>query len=139
VEIQISTLDPYEYSSNMTMLCIWTWERFRPSVWKWLQRQNEKEKRHLIDVQFSTDKKLTTGQDRQKKAIFSVLDPTRFRANKDCLLKLYDNQIIKNSFLWAFLGNTCLHWDYFIWLAEGVATILLCKTCLHAVNHRLIA
>jgi len=51
---------------------------------------------------------------------------TRFRTNRDCLLKLYVNQISKNSFLWALLGNTCLHWAYFMWLAEGVATILCC-------------
>ena len=51
---------------------------------------------------------------------------TRFRANRDFLLKLYVNEISKNSFLWALLGNTCLQWAYFIWLAEGVATILCC-------------
>jgi len=37
--------------------------------------KKRKEKRYLIDVQFSTDEKLATGQDRQRKAIFSVLDP----------------------------------------------------------------
>jgi len=75
-KIQMSTQDPCEYSSNTTILCIWTWERCRPSLWKWLQKNNEKEKRYLIDCQFSTDKKLATGQDRQRKAIFSVLDVT---------------------------------------------------------------
>jgi len=40
---------------------------------KVVTKKNEKEKRYLIDVQFSTDKKLATGQDRQRKA---VLDPT---------------------------------------------------------------
>ena len=24
------------------------------------------------------------------------------------------------------MGKTCLHWAYFIWLAEGVAIILCC-------------
>jgi len=43
---------------------------------KVVTKKNENERRHLIDVQFSTDKKLATGQDRQRKAIFSVLDPT---------------------------------------------------------------
>ena len=43
---------------------------------KVVTKKNENEKRYLIDVQFSTDKKLATGQDRQRKAIFSVLDPT---------------------------------------------------------------
>jgi len=42
------------------------------------------------------------------------------------LLKLYVNQISKDSFLSALLGNTCLHWAYFKWLAEGVVTILCC-------------
>jgi len=51
---------------------------------------------------------------------------TRFCANRDCLSKLYVNQTSKNSFLWALLGNTSLHWAYFIWLAEGVAKILCC-------------
>jgi len=39
-------------------------------------KKNEKQKRYLIDVHFSTDKKLATAQDRQRKAIFSVLNPT---------------------------------------------------------------
>jgi len=43
---------------------------------KVVTKKNEKEKRYLIDVQFSTDKKVATRQDRQRKAIFSVLDPT---------------------------------------------------------------
>jgi len=50
---------------------------------------------------------------------------TRFR-KQICLLKLYVNQISKNSFLWALLGNTSLHWAYFIWIAEGVATTPCC-------------
>jgi len=41
-----------------------------------ITKKNEKEKRYWIDVQFSTDKNLITAQDRQRKAIFSVLDPT---------------------------------------------------------------
>jgi len=41
-----------------------------------ITKKNEKEKRYWIDVQFSTDKNLVTAQDRQRKAIFSVLDPT---------------------------------------------------------------
>ena len=39
---------------------------------KVVAKKNEKE----MEVQFSTDKKLATGQDRQIKAIFSVLGPT---------------------------------------------------------------
>jgi len=43
---------------------------------KVVTKKNEKEKRYLIDVQFSTDKKVAIGQDHQRKAILSVLDPT---------------------------------------------------------------
>jgi len=43
---------------------------------KVVTKKNEKEKRFLTDVQFSIDKNLATGQDRQRKAIFSVLDRT---------------------------------------------------------------
>jgi len=30
----MSTLSSYQYSNNTTILCIWEWERCRPSVWK---------------------------------------------------------------------------------------------------------
>jgi len=43
----MSTLDSYQYSSNTTILCIWAWERCRRSVWKRLQKKNEKEKKVL--------------------------------------------------------------------------------------------
>jgi len=33
----MSTLDSYQYSDTTTILCIWTWDRFRPFVWKRLQ------------------------------------------------------------------------------------------------------
>jgi len=39
-----SILDSYQYSNNTTILCIWAWERCRASVWKRLQKKNEKEK-----------------------------------------------------------------------------------------------
>jgi len=32
--MQISALDSYQYSISATMLCIWAWERCRPSVWR---------------------------------------------------------------------------------------------------------
>jgi len=78
-EIQMSTLDPY-----MSTVAAWQCNASgrekdaacKQSLWKWLQKRNEKDKRYIIDVQFSTDKKLATGQDRHRKAIFSVLDPT---------------------------------------------------------------
>ena len=31
-EMQMSTVDSYQYSNNTTILCIWARERFRPSV-----------------------------------------------------------------------------------------------------------
>jgi len=54
---------------------------------------------HLIDVQFSTDEKLATTQDRQTLQnsdekqycqywILRLVVFTRFRSNRDCLLKL---------------------------------------------------
>jgi len=36
-----------------------------------------------------------------------------------------------------YLEKMCLHWAYFIWLAEGVAKVLCCaRICLHAVYHQ---
>ena len=57
-------------------------------------------KKNLIDVKFSTDKKLATTQDRQTLQnydekqycqywILRLVVFTRFRANRVCLLKLY--------------------------------------------------
>jgi len=40
----MSTLNSYQYSNNKTILCIWVWKRCRPSLWKRLQKKNEKEK-----------------------------------------------------------------------------------------------
>ena len=31
-EMQMPTIDSYQYSSNTTILCIWAWERFKPSL-----------------------------------------------------------------------------------------------------------
>jgi len=67
----MSTLDPM---STVATRQYYTSEREMQAVFmKVVTKKNEKEKRYLIDVQFSTDKKLATGQDRQRKA---VLDPT---------------------------------------------------------------
>jgi len=33
VEMLMSTLNSYQYSKNTTILCIWAWDRCRPSVW----------------------------------------------------------------------------------------------------------
>jgi len=38
-EMQMSTLDSYQYSNNTTILYIGAWERCRPSVWKRLQKK----------------------------------------------------------------------------------------------------
>jgi len=40
----MSTVDSYQYSNNTTILCICAWERCRSSLWKRLQKKNEKEK-----------------------------------------------------------------------------------------------
>jgi len=40
----MSTLDSYQYSNNTTILCIWAWDRCKPSLWKRLQKNNEKGK-----------------------------------------------------------------------------------------------
>jgi len=98
--MQMSILDFYQYSNSTTILCIWAWETFRPSVWKRLHEKNEKEKkRYLLDVQFSTDKKLATTPDRQTLQnsdekqysqywILRLVVFTRFPANRDCLFKV---------------------------------------------------
>jgi len=95
-------------------------------------------KRYLIDVQFSTDRKTATTQDRQtlqnsdekqycRYWILHLVVFTRFSANKDCLLKLYmlvrSARTVSRALYWE---KTCLHWVYFMWLAEGVATIFCC-------------
>jgi len=60
----------------------------------------KKKKRYLIDVQFFTNKKLATTQDRQTLQNFDekqycqywilrLVVFTRYPANSDCLLKLY--------------------------------------------------
>jgi len=41
--MQMLTLEPYQCSNNTTILCIWPWERCRPSAWKRLQKKNQKE------------------------------------------------------------------------------------------------
>ena len=64
------------------------------------ERELKRKRRYLIDVQFSTDKKLTTTQDRQTLQNFDekqcsqywilrLVVFSRFPANRDCLLKLY--------------------------------------------------
>jgi len=34
--MQIFAPDSCQYSNNMTTLCIWTWERCKQFLWKWL-------------------------------------------------------------------------------------------------------
>ena len=145
----------------MTILCIWAWERFRPSVWKLLQKTNEKEKT-VLDVQFpltkSSQQRKTTryckNTDEKEDCQFWILRLvvfTRFPANRYCLLKLYMlvksartiwnchfPSNIKYSFSRASLGKTCLHWAYFVanWGCCDNTLLLLCKSCLHAVYHR---
>jgi len=58
------TLDSCQYSNNTTILCIWAWERFRPSVWKRLQKKWNRKHRYLM-FNFPLTKMLAMTQDRQ--------------------------------------------------------------------------
>jgi len=127
----MSTLDPYEYSRNTTILYIWAWERCKPSYESDYKKRMKKKNGAWLMFNFPMTKSSQQGKTAREKQYFQywilrLVVFTRFRSNRDCLLKLYINQISKNSFLWALLGNTNRHWVYFIWLAEGVATILCC-------------
>jgi len=142
----MSTLDSYQHSNNTTILCTWVWERCRPSLWKWLRKRK---KMVLIVVQFSTEKKLATTQDRQTlqnsdekqycqywilRLVVFLLD----LAQIDCLLKLY--MLVKS----AWTVSSELDWEKVstLGLLHMVSwgccdnTLLLWKTCLHAVYHR---
>jgi len=107
-------------------------------------------KRYLIDVQFSTDKKLTTMQYRQRLQntdkkqycqylILRLVVFTRFRADRDCLLMLY-YMLVKS----ARTVSRELYWENVstLGLLHMVSwgccdnTLLLCKTCLNAVYYR---
>jgi len=144
----MSTLDSYHYSNNTTILCIWAWERRRPSVWKRLQKKQwKRKKRYLIDVQFSTDKKLATTQDHQTLQnsdekqdcqywILRLVLFTRFHKNRDCLLKLYYCYQLE-QFLMNFTGKNVSTLGLLHMVTWGCCdnTLLLCKTCLHAVYY----
>jgi len=79
--MQMSTLDSCQYSNNTTILCIWAWERFTPSVWKRLQKKDEKEKTILLWCSiFHWQKARNKARPPyivklRRKAILSVLDP----------------------------------------------------------------
>jgi len=110
-----------------------------------------KKNKTVLDVQFPLTKKLATTQDRQilqnsdekqdcQFWILRLVVFTRFPANRDCLLKLYmsvkSGRTVSRELRWGkrvYIGLTS-------WLTEGVVTtdntLLLCKTCLHAVYHR---
>jgi len=93
-----------------------------------------KKKKTLLDVQFSTDKKLATKQYRQilqnsdekqdcQFCILCLVVFTRFSPNRDCLLKLCMS--VKS----ARTVSRELHWGNVstgltVWLTEGVVTIL---------------
>jgi len=50
-EMQMSTLYSHQCSNNTTILCIWAWNRCRPSVWKRLQ-----ERKTVLKYNFSLTK-----------------------------------------------------------------------------------
>jgi len=149
--MQMSTLDSYQWSNNTMILCIWAWERCKPSLWKRLRKKNE-EKRYLIGFQFSADKKVATTQDRQTLQnsdekqycqywILHLVVFTRFRANRDCLLKLCMLAKSAKSFLVSFTWRnvSILGWRHMVSWACCDNTLLLCKPCLHAVYQRPMA
>jgi len=95
----MSTLDSYQHNNNTTILCIWAWERCRPSVWKWLQKRLKKKKTVLNWYSNFHRQKLATTQDRQalknsderpycQSCILRLVVFTRFPANTAWLLKL---------------------------------------------------
>ena len=99
-EMQMSTLDSYQYSNSTTILWTWVWEWCRPSLWKWLRkRMKKKKKRYLLVLNFPLTKSsqqcktATHCKTPMKSNIVSIgsyvwlflLD----LAQTDCLLKLY--------------------------------------------------
>jgi len=106
---------------------------------KVVTKKNEKEKkRRLIHVQFSTDNKLATTQDRHplnsdEKQYCQYWIPrlvvfTRFRASRDCLLKFHmlgksaktvSHELYREKRVRIAIAS---YW----FIAEGVATIICC-------------
>ena len=67
-EMQMSTLDSYQYIctlNNTTILCIMGVREMQAVCMKAVTKKWKRKKRYFIDVQFSTDKKLSTTQNRQ--------------------------------------------------------------------------
>jgi len=96
----MSTLESYQYSNNTTILCTWAWERCKPSLWKWLQKKSEKEKKWYLVFNFpltrssqqrKTAKRLQNSDEKQycQYWILRLVVFTWFRANRHCLFKLY--------------------------------------------------
>jgi len=128
----------------MTILCIWAWERFRPSVWKRLQKNNEKEKNGTLCVNFhwrksSQHRQILQNSDEKQDCQFWILRLvvfTRFPANRDCLLK--PNMLVKSARTVSreLHWGKRLQWAYFV-VNWGCCdnTLLLCKSCRHAAYH----
>jgi len=67
-------------SNNTTILCIWAWERFRPSLWKWLQKRMKKKVLNWCSI-FHWQKARNNARPPETakiwwKAILSALHPT---------------------------------------------------------------
>ena len=94
-EMQMSTVDSYQYSNNTTILRIWARERFRPSVWNWWQKKNEKEKNgtywcSIFDWQKVRNNERSPDTAKLRwKAMLSVLDGTF-----GCFYKISRKQIV---------------------------------------------
>jgi len=82
-EMQMSTLDSYQYNNDTTILYIWAWKRWRWSLWKCLQKNNKKEDKRYLNwcsiFDWQKARNNAKPPDTAKllwKAILSVLNPT---------------------------------------------------------------
>ena len=130
----------------MTILCIWPWERFRPSVWKRLQKKKWKRKKRYLMFNFHWEK--SSQQSKTARYCQTPMKTKIVSFGSYVWLFLPDfpqteiacwNSICYQleQFPRASLGKTCVHWAYFVVNWECCDnTLLQCKTCLHAVYHR---
>jgi len=122
----------------------------RPSLWKWLQNKNE-EKKVLNWCSNILWKKLETTQDATPQNssekqycqywILRLVVFTRFPANRDCLLKLYmlvkSARTVSRELYWGKRVHIAL--THIVSCGCCDNTLLVCRTCLHAVYHRPMA
>jgi len=101
------------------------------------KKRMKKKKQYFLDIQSSRQKARNNARHCRtptKSNIVSIgcyvwLLSTRLPANRECLLKPYTPMLGKSARTVSrefYLEKTCLRWPYFLWLAEGVATVLCC-------------